>query len=414
MVYKYTVTPAMPYGLLDEYSITNYIDFSKIGTGSIELNTWKYFIGENSLTLTLGLEAYIEDNMGISEIAIEFIDNQGVAAIYHITGKASYSGQFTEVIPLNGATSKNNLNSLNTYRGTTWNYTNGICVHCGQQLTEYQEGCVTFSTIEGDKSKPIIAVSKEEDKNYYMNDAGIIYFGMLYLAKITVKYCPKDALDNLDDSDSTRFKTFNRWLWTTTMFNDQYYQVKDFNDLQLTLTYDIGAKYESNKNYYYKKIDYVSPETSVTKNSDDISKYISAQVQVITDSKVNNITEDSDNTGDNTGDNQGNTPEEMPVLWTNWTIESSSDTITLTMSCTVNAEWNTNLLRLTSADGTTTYKQGKNYKVTTGDANVLIELIDIPNQTELLLISKEGFGKANEGKDQSPYRELKFKYELNG
>ena len=422
MVYKYTVTPAMPYGLLDEYSITNYIDFSKIGTGSIELNTWKYFVGENSLTLTLGLEAYVEDNMGISEIAIEFIDNQGVAAIYHITGKASYSGQFTEVIPLNGATSKNNLNSLNNYRGTTWNYTNGICVHCGQQLTEYQEGCVIF-----ENDKPKIATSSEntvtetgeniEEPTYYLNDAGIIYFGMLYLAKITVKYCPKDALDNLDDSDSTRFKTFNRWLWTTTMFNDQYYQVKDFNDLQLTLTYDIGAKYESNKNYYYKKIDYISPETSVTKNSDDISKYISAQIQVITDSKVNNITEDSDNTGDNTGDNQGNTPEEIPVLWTNWTIESSSDTITLTMSCTVNAEWNTDLLRLTSADGTKTYKQGENYKVTTGDANVLIELINISdslNSPELLLISERGFGKANEGKDQSPYRELKFKYELNG
>ena len=414
MVYKYTVTPAMPYGLLDEYSITNYIDFSKIGTGSIELNTWKYFVGENSLTLTLGLEAYIEDNMGISEIAIEFIDNQGVAAIYHITGKASYSGQFTEVIPLNGATSKNNLNSLNNYRGTTWNYTNGICVHCGQQLTEYQEGCVTFKN-----NKPVIAtlentVTETGEPTYYLNDAGIIYFGMLYLAKITVKYCPKDALDNLDDSDSTRFKTFNRWLWTTTMFNDQYYQVKDFNDLQLTLTYDIGAKYESNKDYYYKKIDYISPETSVTKNSDDISKYISAQVQIITDSKVNNITEDSDNTGDNTGDNQGNTSEEMPVLWTNWTIESSSDTITLTMSCTVNAKWDTSLLRLTLADGTKTYEQGKNYKVTIGDANVLIELVDIPNQTELLLISERGFGKANEGKDQSPYRELKFKYELNG
>lgn len=298
MVYKYTVTPAMPYGLLDEYSITNYIDFSKIGTGSIELNTWKYFVGENSLTLTLGLEAYVEDNMGISEIAIEFIDNQGVAAIYHITGKASYSGQFTEVIPLNGATSKNNLNSLNNYRASKWNYTKGVCVHCGQQLTEYQKGCVTFSTVEkeGDKSKPIIATSKEEGKNYYMNDAGIIYFGMLYLAKITVKYCPKDALDNLDDSNDTRFKTFNRWLWTTTMFNDQYYQVKDFNDLQLTLTYDIGAKYESNKNYFYKKINYVSPETSPIGDSEDIPKYISAQVQVITDSEKNSITEDSNNT----------------------------------------------------------------------------------------------------------------------
>lgn len=301
MVYKYTVTPAMPYGLLDEYSITNYIDFSKIGTGSIELNTWKYFIGENSLTLTLGLEAYIEDNMGISEIAIEFIDNQGVAAIYHITGKASYSGQFTEVIPLNGATSKSNLNSLNNYRANKWNYTKGICVHCGQQLTEYQEGCVTFKD-----NKPVIATSLEntitetgeniEEPTYYLNDAGIIYFSMLYLAKITVKYCPKDALDNLDDSNDTRFKTFNRWLWTTTMFNDQYYQVKDFNDLQLTLTYDIGAKYESNKNYLYKKINYISPETSPIGDYNDISKYISAQVQVITDSEKNSITEDSNNT----------------------------------------------------------------------------------------------------------------------
>ena len=429
MVYKYTVTPAMPYGLLDEYSITNYIDFSKIGTGSIELNTWKYFVGENSLTLTLGLETYVEDNMGISEIAIEFIDNQGVAAIYHITGKASYSGQFTEVIPLNGATSKSNLNSLNNYRGTTWNYTNGICVHCGQQLTEYQEGCVIFKD-----NKPTIVTSLEntitetgekiEESAYYLNDAGIIYFGMLYLAKITVKYCPKDALDNLDDSDSTRFKTFNRWLWTTTMFNDQYYQVKDFNDLQLTLTYDVGAKYESNKNYLYKKINYISPETSPVEDSNDISKYISAQVQIITDTKENSIiddsnnTEDGDNSGSNSGNNSGNdqdnTTEEIPVLWTDWSIESSSGTITLTMSCTVTVQWDNTKLHLNSADGNKTYTQGINYEITSGSSNVLIELIDIPDQTDLLLTSEEGFGKVIGRTDKSPYKQLNFKYELNG
>ena len=426
MVYKYTVTPAMPYGLLDEYSITNYIDFSKIGTGSIELNTWKYFVGENSLTLTLGLEAYVEDNMGISEIAIEFIDNQGVAAIYHITGKASYSGQFTEVIPLNGATSKNNLNSLNNYRADKWNYTNGVCVHCGQQLTEYQEGCVIFKD-----NKPTIITSPEntvtetgeniEEPTYYLNDAGIIYFGMLYLAKITVKYCPKDALDNLDDSNDTRFKTFNRWLWTTTMFNDQYYQVKDFNDLQLTLTYDIGAKYESNKNYFYKKINYVSPETSPIGDSDDIPKYISAQVQVITDSEVNHITEDSgnnteggDNSGGNSGGNQDTNPEEIPVLWTDWTIESSSGTVTLTMSCTVAAKWNNNNLFLKSEDGTETYKQNVDYEITHGDTNVLVKLSNKLKGENLVLISNIGFGKANDGKDQSPSKELNFKYEING
>lgn len=426
MVYKYTVTPAMPYGLLDEYSITNYIDFSKIGTGSIELNTWKYFVGENSLTLTLGLEAYVEDNMGISEIAIEFIDNQGVAAIYHIIGKASYSGQFTEVIPLNGATSKSSLNSLNNYRANKWNYSNGICVHRGQQLTEYQEGCVIFKD-----NKPIIITSPEnivtetgeniEEPTYYLNDAGIIYFGMLYLAKITVKYCPKDALDNLDDSNDIRFKTFNRWLWTTTMFNDQYYQVKDFNDLQLTLTYDIGAKYESNKNYFYKKINYISPETSPIGDSEDIPKYISAQIQVITDSEVNHITEDSgnntgggDNSGGNLGGNQGTNPEETPVLWTDWTIESSSGTVTLTMSCTVTAEWNNNNLFLKSGDGTETYKQNVDYEITHGDTNVLVKLSNKLKGKNLVLISKEGFGKANKGKDQSPYKELNFKYELNG
>lgn len=426
MVYKYTVTPAMPYGLLDEYSITNYIDFSKIGTGSIELNTWKYFVGENSLTLTLGLEAYVEDNMGISEIAIEFIDNQGVAAIYHITGKASYSGQFTEVIPLNGATSKSSLNSLNNYRDNKWNYTKGICVHCGQQLTEYQKGCVTFSTVkkEGDKSKPIIAASEEKGKNYYMNDAGIIYFGMLYLAKITVKYCPKDALDNLDDSNATRFKTFNRWLWTTTMFNDQYYQVKDFNDLQLTLTYDVGAKYKSNKNYLYKKINYISPETSPIGDSEDIPKYISAQVQIITDTKENPIIDDSNNTeggdnsgsdsGDNSGNDQDNTTEETPVLWTDWSIESSSGTVTLTMSCTVAVQWDNTKLHLNSADGNKTYTQGINYEITSGNSNVLIELIDIPDQTDLLLTSEEGFGKVVGRTDKSPYKQLNFKYELNG
>ena len=426
MVYKYTVTPAMPYGLLDEYSITNYIDFSKIGTGSIELNTWKYFVGENSLTLTLGLEAYIEDNMGISEIAIEFIDNQGVAAIYHITGKASYSGQFTEVIPLNGATSKNSLNSLNNYRANKWNYSNGICVHCGQQLTEYQEGCVSFiEKGEGKEKKirPSIITSEDNVENYYMNDAGIIYFGMLYLAKITVKYCPKDALDNLDDSNDTRFKTFNRWLWTTTMFNDQYYQVKDFNDLQLTLTYDIGAKYKSNKNYFYKKINYVSPETSPIEDSDNISKYISAQIQIITDTEVNHITEDSgnnnntgsgDNLGDNSGSNQGTNPEETPVLWTDWTIESSSGTVTLTMSCTVATEWNDNNLFLKSGDNIKTYTQNVDYTITHGDTNVLVELTNKIQEENLVLISKEGFGKAKGRTDQSPYKELNFKYELNG
>lgn len=422
MVYKYTVTPAMPYGLLDEYSITNYIDFSKLGTGSIELNTWKYFVGENALTLTLGLEAYVEDNMGISEIAIEFIDNQGVAAIYHITGKASYSGQFTEVIPLNGAASKSNLNSLNNYRGDKWNYKEGICVHCGQQLEEYQEGCVTFEKDTSGKIIPVIATSpgnttpsgntttNTEEPTYYLNDAGIIYFGMLYLAKITIKYCPVDALGNLDENNISRFKTFNRWLWTTTVFNDYYYQVKDFNDLQLTLTYDIGVKYETNSKYLYKKINYISPKNDVIQKSEDISGYISAQVQLITDtSKISNTENSGNNTGNNTGNGSGNNNSgDISEIW-EWNITTYSNLYpAISVYYDGEVQWDSTKLHLTTADGTYTYEQNIQYKLVEGPKDILIVLTGILKGTKIIVNSEEGFGKAKQSGKVSPPNTLEL------
>lgn len=428
MVYKYTVTPAMPYGLLDEYSITNYIDFSKIGTGSIELNTWKYFVGENALTLTLGLEAYVEDNMGISEIAIEFIDNQGVAAIYHITGKASYSGQFTEVIPLNGAASKSNLNSLNNYRNK-WNYKEGVCVHCGQKLEEYQEGCVTFkkdtfgnsipviatfpesttppknSTPSGNTTSPENTTTNTEEPTYYLNDAGIIYFGMLYLAKITVKYCPVDALGNLDENNISRFKTFNRWLWTTTVFNDYYYQVKDFNDLQLTLTYDIGVKYETNSKYLYKKINYISPKNDIIQKSEDISGYISAQVQLITDtSKISNTENSGNNTGNGSGNNNsGNISE----IW-EWNITTYKIYPAISVYYDGEVQWDSTKLHLTTADGTYTYEQNIHYKLVEGPKDILIVLTGILKETKIIVNSEEGFGKAKQSGKVSPPNTLEL------
>jgi signal transduction histidine kinase len=85
-----------------KYTEEGFIDFSKIGTGAIDLTHWKYYNAENISTLTLGLDAYVEENKGIAEVALEFYDNQGYAATYHIRNRESYSGIFTEVIPLNG------------------------------------------------------------------------------------------------------------------------------------------------------------------------------------------------------------------------------------------------------------------------------------------------------------------------
>jgi hypothetical protein len=82
----------MPYGYLREFSIDGYIDFSKVGTGAIDITSWRYFNGENISNLTIGMDAYLEENMGIEEVVLEFYDNQGMAAAYHISDKESYSG----------------------------------------------------------------------------------------------------------------------------------------------------------------------------------------------------------------------------------------------------------------------------------------------------------------------------------
>jgi len=84
LIYHYEITPAMPYGLLENLSISGYIDFSKIGTGHIDVTKWKYYNTENIATITLGIDAYVEENKGISEVVLDFYDNQGIAASYHI------------------------------------------------------------------------------------------------------------------------------------------------------------------------------------------------------------------------------------------------------------------------------------------------------------------------------------------
>ena len=65
----------MTYGTLKDLTNTLYIDFSKVGTGTIELKGYKYYIGSNLCTLSLGTEIYPEENKGVSEILLEFYDN---------------------------------------------------------------------------------------------------------------------------------------------------------------------------------------------------------------------------------------------------------------------------------------------------------------------------------------------------
>lgn len=266
-IYHYKVTPVMTYGDLDVYEQEGYIDFSKINSGNIELTNWRYFNGENLSTIQLGLDCYVEEGKGIEEVVLEFCDNQGIAAAYHINNRVSYSGVIPLNIQLNQA---GNLTNIDSQGNTIY--------HAGTVLDKGTKDSVYLKVSDG-------KVQKDEPKNeneilnrdYYAcsNDAGIIYSNMLYLVKITVKYTTKDILGNYNSLYKSDYRVFYRWLWTNTSFNQYYTSLKDYNDQKLTLNLDIAPTYDSKLDS--KVVDYKAP----TKASNNLSDTLSANVQRI-------------------------------------------------------------------------------------------------------------------------------------
>ena len=263
-IYHYKVTPVMTYGNLNVYEQEGYIDFSKINSGDIELTNWRYFNGENLSTIQLGLDCYVEEGKGIEEVVLEFCDNQGRAAAYHINNRVSYSGVMPLNIQLNQAGTLTNIDS----QGNT-------IYHAGTVLDKEADGSVYLKVSDGkaykDKPEGILNI------NYYAcsNDAGIIYSNMLYLVKITVKYTTKDILGNYNSLYTSDHRIFYRWLWTNTSFNQYYTSLKDYNDQKLTLNLDIAPTYDSKLDT--NVVDYKAPTTV----SNNLSDTLSANVQQI-------------------------------------------------------------------------------------------------------------------------------------
>ena len=251
-VYHYQVAPAMEYGILEQYAIDGYIDLNKINSGDIALTGWRYYNTENNSTLTFEIEAYPEQHKGISEVVLEFYDNQGFAAAYHIRNRKSYSGTFTEYIPLNGEQQDYKLDYIKA-DGT-------VGTHLGLPVNENEYN--NWNNNKGDSKYEEYIKSNlfPNYGSYFKNDAGVLYSGIVYLVKVIVKYCSKDALGNYKDDYNLNkeFKdtTFYRWMWTNTLFNDRYYDTRDYDNLLFTLNLDLSVQYSEGSDYNYKVYDY--------------------------------------------------------------------------------------------------------------------------------------------------------------
>ena len=289
----------MEYGVLSDLVQTHYIDFSKIGSGEINLEGYKYYIGENLCTLQIDSSIYPEDNKGIAEIEVQFYDNQGLCAKYFINNLVSYSGIITEYIPLNGNSSNYKLSKYNGEK---------LISHAGQIFTDKdipenvdttlsyvylntEAAILTPIEVNYDKEKNIFYKVDDPNKQevtisptspIFYNDAGTLYSNMLYAVKIIYKYTSKNVLGEYNTEDSKEFKFVWRWLWTNTMFNQYYYNVKDFKDNQFELSLDAEAQYysdwSSKKVYNYEN----NPKVS-----DKLYEGLGLNLEYINNGKIN-------------------------------------------------------------------------------------------------------------------------------
>ena len=299
LILSFKVAPMMEYGVLSDLVQTHYIDFSKIGSGEINLEGYRYYIGENLCTLQIDNSIYPEDNKGVAEIEVQFYDNQGLCAKYFINNLVSYSGIITEYILLNGNSSNYKLSKQNGEK---------LIPHAGQIFTNKdipenvdtnlsyvylntEAAILTPIEVNYDKEKNIFYKVDDPNKQkvtisptspIFYNDAGTLYSNMLYAVKIIYKYTSKNVLGEYNTEDSKEFKFEWRWLWTNTMFNQYYYNVKDFKDNQFELSLDAEAQYysdwSSKKVYNYEN----SPKVS-----DKLYEGLGLNLEYINNGKIN-------------------------------------------------------------------------------------------------------------------------------
>ena len=131
----FNIVPGMPFGYMDylEKSIT--IDFNKLGTGATDLVEWRYYVNSDNTVINWGLDCYPEKNKKVNSVRFDFYEfnkdmnhisnkidskcfktekNKTLSAqikcsnvidkdsswYIEVNNKSSYSGHFTETLPL--------------------------------------------------------------------------------------------------------------------------------------------------------------------------------------------------------------------------------------------------------------------------------------------------------------------------
>lgn len=252
--YKYKIVPCMNYGRLDHLAVSNEINFSNLKNfDSSNFNIWKYRVDSNQVRLTFGAVVNeMSEHYKVDGIVLEFYDLWGFAGSLTFENKKSYSGEFTKIIPLNtlDALSKDKIHcTTQTSKGYLGNIHSdfarnvNICritdtKHKYYDKLVHNNERVAFD--RGDLNNPPkgwMYTTGDNSGKCVPSDTGILYQNLIYGVKM---YLRRDI-----NGDKEYILKDTGFLFTSTLFNDYYYSVSNFNTqiqdpkLDFVLTYKL-------------------------------------------------------------------------------------------------------------------------------------------------------------------------------
>lgn len=244
---NYEITPAMDFGLLEHLAVKNEIDFAIIGTKLIETSSFKYYVSPDLVTLNIDSDIYEEENHRVSKAILEFYDPFGFVGSYFIEDRESYSGNLTVNIPLESF-------ALKPYK---YNDEDTNPWYHNSEGTIFEADSENVKLITNDLEKA--------------GDIGILHANMLYGIKLIYIYSTLNPLTEISESEESIEKGL--WLYTTGQFNDYYYSVDDYRNIQFQLPLQHAFKLSDRTSKKYVKLS--------TDTQEDLQKILNQEYEGI-------------------------------------------------------------------------------------------------------------------------------------
>ncbi len=188
-----SIMPLMPFGILQWMEQNISINLSKLGTGSVDLVQYKYYVEDELVQLSWGLEAYPERNKSINNVTFNFYEINS-----DILTSIQSSGQKID--------------------------NNRLCNNKWQEYDETEQDWVNIEGTDLSLGSPVKSIINEGQSSYSgfftenFNKRDLIE-NYVYLVEISIDYNKEKTIK------------YYRIFYNSNIFNDYYYK-DNYNDFK--------------------------------------------------------------------------------------------------------------------------------------------------------------------------------------